>query len=343
MSIMLESVADIEEKEARWLIPGYVPAGQITLLAGDGGSGKTTCWCGIAAAVSRGEKAFFSPEPPEFGTCEPGKVLFFSSEDSVEYTLKKRLRLAGADLGNIYFLSLKDNRFSELKFDSSIVRDIIADYRPQLCIFDPLQSFVPPQFQMSQRNAMRASLNPLIGLGQEYGTTFILVVHTNKKIGCYGRNRVADSADIWDISRSVLIVGDAQERDVEGGPLKYISHEKCNLGPLSQTALFTIDSGGVAHFKRFCDKKDADFVHQRDAGYTKPAPSRQDAEDFICDFLKNGQRLTSDLYDEASNRGISTSTLKRAKTQLTKEGRLFTVSQGFGDSKKFYSSLSQPK
>lgn len=49
----------VEEKEAEWLVSQYIPKGCITILAGDGGGGKTTTWCGIAAAVSNGTKVFF--------------------------------------------------------------------------------------------------------------------------------------------------------------------------------------------------------------------------------------------------------------------------------------------
>lgn len=91
----------VEEKESEWLIPQYIPRGQITALAGDGGSGKTTTWCGIAAAVSSGKRAFFDTVPEDFVEYKPQKVLFFSSEDSIEHTLRARLRKAGANLKNV--------------------------------------------------------------------------------------------------------------------------------------------------------------------------------------------------------------------------------------------------
>ena len=71
------------------------PKGQINVLAGDGGSGKTITWCGLAAAVSSGNRVYFDAVPEEFAKREPQKVLFFSSEDSLEYTLRARLRKAG--------------------------------------------------------------------------------------------------------------------------------------------------------------------------------------------------------------------------------------------------------
>lgn len=180
---LLVSLADVQEKEAEWLVAGYMPRGQINILAGDGGSGKTTIWCGIAAEISRGGRIFFEDVPDDFARNEPQKVLFFSSEDSLEYTLKARLRKAGANLDNIYSTSLKDDRFSQIKFNSQLLKDLISEIKPALVIFDPLQAFIPSDIQMGQRNAMRNCLNPLIGLGEEYGTTFLIIVHTNKQIG----------------------------------------------------------------------------------------------------------------------------------------------------------------
>lgn len=55
---LLISLADVQEKETEWLVTGYMPKGQINILAGDGGSGKTTIWCGVAAEISRGGRIF---------------------------------------------------------------------------------------------------------------------------------------------------------------------------------------------------------------------------------------------------------------------------------------------
>lgn len=133
---------------------------------------------------------------------------------------------------------------------------------------------------------MRNCLNPLIGWGEKYGCTFLIVVHTNKRQGVFGRNRVADSADIWDISRSVLIVGQTQDGK------RYLSHEKSNYGEPGATAIFDIVDG-VAVFEEYSDKKDKDFVGERDFE-TRQAPQRADAERFIYEFLKNGKKPTAE-------------------------------------------------
>ena len=332
--VKLVSMDQVKEKEPEWLINAYIPKGQITVLAGDGGAGKTTIWCAIAAAVSSGSKCFLNQDNPFAGNCKPGKVLFFSSEDTAEYTLVSRLRKNGAKLENVLSLSLSDDAFSEIKFDSERLEEIIKEYRPELVLFDPLQSFIPPNIQMGARNAMRACLNPLIGLGEQYGVTFIIVVHTNKQSGMWGRKRIADSADIWDIARSVLIAGEGNDG------LRYLSQEKSNYGPLAQTVLFKLDSGKV-EFESYTDKKDKDFVAAVSAA-TYQAPAREDAKAFILDYLKDGEKETSELDEMMKAQGVSKETLKRAKADLRKENQIFYFNRGYGSEKKFYCKLSAP-
>ena len=333
-SLEMTSMEAAEEKSPDWLITDYVPRYQITTLAGDGGSGKTTAWCSIVAAVSNGSRPFLldGMVPIDFAKCIPEKVLFFSAEDSFEYTLKRRLRKNGANLSNIFSIDIADERFQDIKFGSPFMERLLDKYRPTLCVFDPIQAFVPPDIKMGDRNAMRACLAPLIGYGTKYGTTFLIVVHANKQSGVWGRKRIADSSDIWDISRSVIMVGETNEPGV-----RYLSHEKSNYGPASDTVLFSIEDG-VVEFKGYTTKKDKDFVSE--ASYnTKQAPQKEEAKDFILDFLKDGEKEISELDEMAAVMGIGKATLGRAKTELKKEGKIKTWSIGFNP-KKYYTSLT---
>ena len=329
---LLINLKDVEEKEAAWLIPQRMPKGQIIILAGDGGSGKTSIWCSLAASISSGKQVFFDETPKEFFEAKPQKVLFFSSEDSLEYTLKSRLRKAGANFENIYSVNLRNEEFQKIKFNSELLHNLIGQVKPSLVIFDPLQGFVPTDIQMGQRNAMRSCLSPLISMGEEFGVTSLIIVHTNKKQGVFGRNRIADSADVWDIARSVMIVG-----NVPGSDERSLSQEKSNYGELAQTVLFNIGENG-AEFIGFSDKRDADYVGMRDYE-RRQAPQRADAEQFILDFLRTGKKPTSELDEAAEASGISRSSLSRAKTELRKKKILGGKAEGFGQNKTFYSYL----
>ena len=332
-SLDMVTMDSAQEKSPDWLITDYMPRYQITSLAGDGGSGKTTVWCALAAAVSSGNKSFLeSFLPDDWGKGDPQKVMFFSAEDSFEYTLKRRLRKNGAILENIFSIDIADDRFQDIKFNSSFLDRLLDKYRPALCIFDPIQAFVPPDIRMGDRNAMRNCLAPLIGYGEKYGTTFLIVEHANKQSGVWGRKRIADSADIWDISRSVIMAGETNEQGI-----RYLSHEKSNYGLTGSTILYTIDDE-VVNFKGYTFKKDKDFVTEDDYT-TRQAPQREEAKEFILDFLKDGEKEVSELDAMAKAQSISANSLKNAKADLKKEGQVKYRSEGYGPSKQFFISL----
>lgn len=334
-SYSLEMVAmdKAEEKTPDWLVLNYLPKNHITSLAGDGGSGKTTVWCAIAAAVSSGRRSFMESFMPEdWGDGEPKKVMFFSSEDSFEYTLKRRLRKNNANLENILSIDVADERFKNIKFNSQFLEQLLAKYRPALCIFDPIQAFVPPDIKMGDRNAMRSCMSPLIGYGEKYGVTFLIVEHANKQSGVWGRKRIADSADIWDISRSVIMAGETNEKGI-----RYLSHEKSNYGTTGDTILYSIEDE-VVSFKSYTSKKDRDFVVEE--GYSsRQAPQRDEAKDFIVNFLKDGEKEISELDEMAAAMGISKATMKRSKSELKKDGVVKIWSCGYGQNKKFFITL----
>lgn len=326
-------MADVEEKLVDWLVMDYMPKGQIIIMAGDGGSGKTSAWCEIAASISSGRPCFMVKNmiPEGFEADEPKKVLFFSAEDSLEHVLKGRLRKNGAMEENLLTIGISDDHFAEVKFDSPYLEELIKAHRPALVIFDPIQAFLPPNLEMSKRNSMRNCLRPLIGYGEKYGCTFLIVVHTNKQSGLWGRKRIADSADIWDIARSVFLVGETKEKGI-----RYISHEKCNYGMTGKTVLFSNETGKV-EFKGYTDKKDKDFIYEMNFA-TRNAPQREEAKELILETLKDrdGEMLVSELNEIAEVIGFSSKTMERAKTDLKKEGKIDFYSTGKGHDKKHY-------
>lgn len=247
-------VADFEEKEAKWLIEGWIPVGQITLFASDGGVGKTTIACSITASISSGTTCVLDKKGVHR---EPGRVLFLTTEDSISQKLRKKLRRMGANLDNIIAPDPAldvNNTLRELKFGSSALADIIREVKPVLCILDPVQGYVPPDINMGSRNAMRDCLAPLATLGEETGCSFLIVCHTNKRRGASGRERISDSSDLWDIARSVMMAGFTGDDEV-----RYISNEKNNYAERQETVLFRI-AKGLPQFVGFSQKRDADYV-----------------------------------------------------------------------------------
>lgn len=337
--LKLSSASDIVIAEPKWLIPGYVPRYGITTLGGEGGTGKTSIICNIVAAITTGKHPFMldGMQIPFQG--EPERVLLFSAEDSWEYVLGQRLINNGANMDLINFLSPSNPEFVNLNLNGELLKNFIAEYKPGLVILDPIQSFIPEKLRMGDRNAMRKCFTPLLGYGETYKTTFIIVVHVNKQSGVYGRKRIADSSDIWDASRSVLMLGETQEKGI-----RYLSQEKSNYGRLEQTVLYTLSDKNVPIFKSYTDKKDRDYV-MAESRERSIAPALEDAKIFILDTLREQKQMeVSELDGLAKASGISTNALKNAKAALKKDKEIHTWSIGNGyTEKKFFISLTAPK
>ena len=326
-----KTLEDIEEEEPRWFIEGFIPEGQIATMASDGGVGKTTMSTNIAANRSAGKPCFL--DPPGFA-CNPQLVAFLSTEDSVKKKLKRKLREAGANMANIIvpdFAEDTNGLLRGFKFGTNEMAFFVRHYKPALCIFDPLQGFIPPLLNMGARNAMRDCMAPLVSLGEETGTTFLIVCHTNKRKGASGRDRIADSADLWDISRSVLMMGFTEEQGV-----RYLSHEKSNYGELQDTRLFSIDASGLLIPQGTSWKRDREY--QQEAAFNSSAPRRDDCKEWILHELEiNGNSmLTADLEKHAAADGFSKSTLRRAKDELKHEAEIEYFNTGIGKEKIWF-------
>lgn len=323
-------LTEFEEEETSWLFKGWIPEGQITLMAADGGVGKTTLWVNLVAAVSSGKASILD----DYGVLrQPEKALILTTEDSIRKKLKQKLRVAGANLENVIapdFLKDKNGTLMQsLNFGSSTLSELIRKLHPALCVFDPVQGFVPPDINMGSRNAMRQCMAPLITLGEETGTTFLVVCHSNKRKGAYGRDRIADSADLWDISRSVLMLGYAEDEGV-----RYLSNEKNNYAMHQNTILFSINGAGLVEKKGTTSKTDRDFMleaaNRREA--TKQAPKRDDCKQFILDTLNEckGSIPVKELEEKAKAFDYGLKTLRTAKEELKASGEINIISKGSG-------------
>lgn len=340
----------VPEEEAQWLVPGYIPQGQITLLAADGGVGKTSFWCQLLAALSTGRATLLEEVSPKWDsdslsekTDTPAETLsakqdtphkerwgaFFSTEDSVRKKLKKKLRLAGAKMMNLITLESSSAALLELRLGSPELSDFIHSYRPALCVLDPIQGFLPHGVNMAARNEIRECLAPLMALGEQVGTAFLLVCHTNKRAGAWGRTRLADSADLWDAARSVLMMGDA------GDGRRYLSQEKNNYGPLQPTRLYTFSDSGLLVPAGLTQKRDKEFQLQ---AQPSAAPKREGCKEFLLQKLEeNGGSLPAkELEELAREEGYTKTTVRHSKGELKDSGFLRFRQECVGREKRWW-------
>lgn len=321
----LPTMEDFEEKETEWLVKGYIPKGCITILAGTGGTGKSSIWASLLSSLSSGQPTILEGL---YGVeRDPVKVMYITTEDDIERVVKPKLRKNHANQKNIITMSPLDKRFEKVIIGTQFFEKLIRRHKPALCLIDPLQSFIDPKVRMAERNAMRQTLGHLLTLGMECGTAFIILMHTNKMNGTYGRQRIADSSDMWDIARSVLMLGETGEDE-----LKYISHEKSNYGRLGKTVTFKIVDS-VPVFQGYSDKKDRDYILDE----TKKKNSKTDKNDSVQECINiilselsdnEGKARVEDIDELLKSLGYSVRNIKDAKHHLYENKMIETQKDG---------------
>ena len=317
-------LADVPLQNVDWLVPDLLPRGELSLLGADGGTGKGLWQAQLIACVTTGKTSGFFPVPP----AQTGKVLILAGEDDPGKVLKARLLAAGADMNRVLVLTADDyfgKTGQPLTLKDQALADFAAKAGPLLLIVDPLQSFLPAGVEMASRNQMRSILLPLKAIAAAQQCAVLLVMHSNKKQGVSDRKRLADSSDIWDIARSVLMMG----RDKNSEKL-YLSHEKSSYSAPARTALLHIEQAqvegvktAVAVFDSRTDKKDADFVEER---RIRTAQTKEDTAQAILNVLaesKLGSMPNTQLRAEVMKEmGCSEVTYNRAYSSLVKSGEV---------------------
>ena len=339
-------LADVPMQSVAWLVPQLLPLGEVSLLGADGGTGKGIWQAQLIAYVTAGKTSGFFPLPPQ----QTGKVLLLAGEDDPGKVLKARLLAAGADMNRVLVLTADDyfgKTCQPLTLKDQALADFAAKAGPLLLIVDPLQSFLPAGVEMASRNQMRSILLPLKAIAAAQQCAVLLVMHSNKKQGVSDRKRLADSSDIWDMARSVLMMG----RSNSDGKI-YLSHEKSSYSRPQQTVLLHIEDvelDGVrtaqAVFDGYTDKKDADFIKEP---RVRQAQTKEDTRDAILNVLAEsrlGSMASSELRAAVVKEiGCSDRTYERAYADLVRSGdvKKHTIRQKDGKNRwySYYSGTS---
>lgn len=299
-------INEIEEEEIKWLYQPYVPRGKVTLCAAYPGTGKTYLLCYMTACVSTG-KNFFNIIPFDN---EPGKVVFLTSEDGIGDTIKKRLRICGADMNNVFVVNDKKN---QLLFDSPEIEEYMQQVNPDLMIFDPFQSYIGGDVDMNAPNKTREQMGHIVELAEKYDVAVVIICHFNKNGKGDAITRVLGSTDIMGACRSYIALGNVPGED----EMKFMSHEKSSLEKRGKTILFEIDpdKGGIVYLGENSLSMD-DYTAIRSKKRVNAAPAVEAAKMFIVNNMPEGRRLAKELKTLAAANKISDGSMQRAREEL---------------------------
>jgi len=312
----LRKLSDIEAKDVEWLWQNHIPLGEITILAGDPGVGKSYFSYFLSAQVSIGGTW---PNAPNTAI-ESGKVLILSTDEDPHYCIRPRSDAAGADIDKILVLEgARDKRgrirIINLTRDIHRLEDILKkDKSYRLVVIDPLSDYVGRIDQHSYGD-VRWALNPLLTLARKYHVAIVGIMHCNKNTSLQVLYRIMGSMGFMAMAGSVWVI--AKDREDEEQKRRFFAPLKHRLGPEQKALAFRLENlGKVARVVFESEPVEDSFdieealVPQERAGETKKAKK------FLLSTLKDGPMPTKEVKSAARDEGISWGTLRKAKEKM---------------------------
>ena len=303
----LQTIASVQPREAEYLAEPYLPRGMITILAGHAGQGKTTLALWLASHVSNGD---LMPGG------KPGNVYYFTTENDESIVLRPRLEAMDARLDRVMVmrsdarqLTLTDPRLFEMHK--------IFDGKPDLIVFDPVQSYVGKKLDMNRTDDVRFMMDNLNKLLHATNAAVVLICHTKKApMGFNGRpcELINGSSDFVNAARSVCFLG----RDPARPDVCVVAQEKNSLGLPGASLAFTIGEDGAVHWSdEECELTAAQILTYSDEKRRHAARPSERAQVALRDLLaKNEKMRSTDILEACAKQGISRSAVYRARDEL---------------------------
>lgn len=230
VEVKLERLSDMPMRRSRWLWDGRIPLGELTLVAGREGIGKSTFLAWLTARITRGEL-----EGELLGEQRP--VMYAASEDDWYSTIKPRMTAAGADQHETYKVLMSDVETKQgvrLRLPKHVDKVFAEAERigsPALML-DPLISFLPESVDPWKAAEVRPRLEEIREAGAAHGVSVIVLMHFNKSSGTDILTRISGSRAFAEVARAAIGLARlpaSEDGEEQAGPY-VLSQAKNNLG-----------------------------------------------------------------------------------------------------------------
>jgi len=318
LPFLFRRLSEIEAKPVRWLWPGRIARGKVSILAGHPGLGKSQLTASLAAIVTTGGQW-----PLERTGCEPGNVVLFSAEDDAEDTIRPRLEAAGADLSKIIIIDAVNAgeyiRSFNLGCDLSSLSIMLEHVgNVSLLVIDPITAYLG-KIDSHKTADVRALLAPLGALAARHGAAFVCVSHLSKGGNGEALLRVTGSLAFVAAARAAFIV----TRDNVDKNRRLFLPIKNNIGNDETGLAFTIQgvtiSGGIETSRIVWEAEPvtitADEV-MRQQEDPEERSALEEAKLFLANLLADGPVSSRQVRTDAIGAGFSWRTIQRAQSAL---------------------------
>lgn len=294
-------------KKVRWLWPGRIPIGFLTLMAGRTGVGKSFVTLDFSARLTTGDA---TPDTKDGECLEPANVLIIS-EDSHEYVLAPRLLELRADMSRVSFMTFEAMTSFELA-DTDMLDDAYQESgSPKLIVIDPPTNFLGAKDE--HKNAeVRGVLMRIAVWAMRHDIAVVMITHCNKglKKDMAALDRIIGSVAWASTSRIAHIL--APDPDDPSKCLFVCL--KNNIGEIPKGLSYRIkktDTLAVVDWLGEVDITGDQALH----GAAKPR--RIVASEWLIEmFRKQHEWLSTDLFSAGTNAGVSKNAIYEAKDLL---------------------------
>ncbi len=317
--LKLVTFENVEDKKVEWLWEDRFPLGMLTAVYGKGGLGKSTVMMDVAARVTTG-----APWPDGAVGCEPGSVLYVSSED-LPHVIRRRLESAEADLSKTHFptASGSSEGCESINLQSTLdsLGDALSDLGDcRLIVFDPIDTCLG-KVDAKSNQSYRSVLQPLAQLAAKHNAAIVMLGHVNKSDTPSAAEKASGSGAFINASRVAWIFGN-HPNDPEKC---VIALTKGNLSEDPGAMEYAIETDEELDCPRIawgeCIEMTGDELNQQDQGRRssgKKASKIEAAKDLIAEYLRarNGEADAKEAYEYLKERGVKEATARRARKQL---------------------------
>jgi len=311
------SLSTIETKPREWFWEPRIPAGELTLIAGIQGIGKSILIIDMLSRITTGK---FWPDGKK---CLEGTAVLLPAEDNLSSTIRPRFDAAKADVDKVMIVrgAPKPGKKDKLlPFD--LGRDLphlvhlaqsVDDIRA--IAIDPVGSYLG-DIDIHRENMVRNVMYALrADLAEKYGIAVLGIVHLRKGgIDDSALSRILGSVAFTAAARTVW--GVAQDADDPSRklfiPMKHnlTAHAVAGLEFFVVTGL---NGEGVVKWGKSIDVLAEEAMTDRGM---KPQVQRERAKKMIVDILRKGPKLAGEVMEEITQEDISEGTVKAAKKDL---------------------------
>lgn len=329
--LIFRNMRDVEEENIDWIWPSRLAFGEVTILEGDPGLGKSYLMQMIAAYVCDGKKL---PCDLKGGKPVKGKVVYFDMENSAGTVTKKRLVANGVqNLENYIQCEEPFSIDNEEALDE--VYDFVEEHRPVLVVFDTMNTYLGGADAFKGHEVIQ-TFNRFREIAKRFHCGVVLLRHLTKAGKERAIYRGQGSISIAGGARIIMTAGVSPEDP----DTRVVAVTKINIGPAPQAMEFRILGKPTLADPYNSEFEFGDFVDvSADDIVAAPAASkntdRDDAIAFLEAQLDEGPIEVGKLEKMAEARSISRRTLHRAADSINVEKK----SKGFGKDKRSYWSL----